>query len=102
MGDIFRSKRAVWEGTSKIPKIPVLIILIGRPGKKLELGNQVAGKVKDLEGNSYFFLYKSNILEGKFYILDGKLDFGCREALHFSSTAYRHTKTPQFRNAKRG
>ena len=83
MGDIFRPKRAVWEGTSKIPKIPVLIILICRPGKKLELGNQVAGKVKDLEGNSYFFLYKSNILEGKFYILDGKLDFGCREALHF-------------------
>ena len=68
----------------------------------MDLGNQVAGKVKDLEGNSFFFLYKSNILEGKFYILDGKLDFGCREALHFSSTAYRHTKTPQFRNTKRG
>ena len=58
MGDIFRSKRAVWEGTSKIPKIPVLIILICRPGKKLELGNQVAGKVKDLEGNFIFFYLK--------------------------------------------
>ena len=49
----------------------------------MELGNQVAGKLKDLEGNSYFFLYKSHILEGKFDILEGKLDFGCREALHF-------------------
>ena len=49
----------------------------------MELGNQVAGKLKDLEGNAYFFLYKSHILEGKFDILEVKFDFGCREALHF-------------------
>ena len=59
------------------------VFLTGRPGKNVELGNQVAGNLKDLEGNSYFFLYKSHILEGKFDILEGKLDSGCREALHF-------------------
>jgi len=49
----------------------------------VELGNQVAGKLKDLEGNSYFYKYKSHVLEGNFDILEGKLDSGCREALHF-------------------
>ena len=60
----------------------------------MELGNQVAGKLKDLEGNCYFFLYKSHILEGKFDILEGKLDFGCREDI-FSSTAYHGGGIPQ-------
>ena len=46
----------------------------------MELGNQVAGKLKDLEGNSYYFLNKCHILDGKFDILEGKVDFGCREA----------------------
>ena len=46
----------------------------------MELSNQVAGKLKDLEGNSYFFLNKCHILDGKFDILEGKVDFGCREA----------------------
>jgi len=45
--------------------------VIFRPGKSVELGNQVAGKLKDLERNSYFFLYKSHILKGKFDILEG-------------------------------
>ena len=41
----------------------------------MELGNQVARKLKDLEGNSYFLFYKSHNLEGKFDSLEGKLDF---------------------------
>jgi len=45
-------------------------VTMARPGKNVELGNQVAGKLKDLEGNSYFFLYKSHILEGKFDSLE--------------------------------
>jgi len=57
----------------------------------VELGNQVPGKLKDLEGNSYFLLYKSYILEGKCDILEGKLDFGSREALHFFQHCFIHT-----------